>query len=106
MARLVRVVHIDDVDGSEGASPVEFSIGSDAYTIDLTEDNEQALREALAPFIEKAEKITRRRGGANTRTAPKRSNNTAIREWARENGYDVSSRGRIAADIVEAYEAR
>lgn len=27
----------------------------------------------------------------------------AIREWAKNNGYDVSSRGRIQADIVEAY---
>jgi hypothetical protein len=27
-----------------------------------------------------------------------------VRQWATENGYEVSSRGRIPANIVEAYE--
>ena len=29
----------------------------------------------------------------------------AIREWARENGYDVSDRGRIPANVIDAYAA-
>jgi hypothetical protein len=28
-----------------------------------------------------------------------------IREWARANGYDVSDRGRVSAEIKAAYEA-
>ncbi|MBR7513023.1 Lsr2 family protein, partial [Mycobacterium tuberculosis] len=28
-----------------------------------------------------------------------------IREWARNNGYDVSDRGRIPADVADAYAA-
>ncbi|WP_458864192.1 Lsr2 family DNA-binding protein [Mycobacteroides abscessus] len=29
----------------------------------------------------------------------------AIRQWARKNGYEVSDRGRIKAEVVEAFEA-
>jgi Lsr2 protein len=29
----------------------------------------------------------------------------AVREWARSNGYEVSSRGRISAELLDAYRA-
>ncbi|MGH8918096.1 MAG: histone-like nucleoid-structuring protein Lsr2, partial [Actinomycetes bacterium] len=29
--------------------------------------------------------------------------NAAIREWARKNGYNVSDRGRIPAEVLDAY---
>ncbi|WP_280377176.1 Lsr2 family DNA-binding protein, partial [Nocardia wallacei] len=32
-----------------------------------------------------------------------REQTAAIRDWARRNGYNVSSRGRIQADVVAAY---
>lgn len=36
----------------------------------------------------------------------KRASARQIRAWAKENGYnDVKSRGRIAADVLAAYEA-
>jgi len=44
-----------------------------------------------------------RRTFAASRTGDDRA---AIREWARENGYAVSDRGRISAAIVEAYNSR
>lgn len=31
--------------------------------------------------------------------------NASIRDWAAENGYEVSARGRIPNDIVEAYNS-
>lgn len=105
MARIVQVVHTDDLDGTEGAKPVEFSIGGDAYTIDLSAENEAKFRALLEPYIAKAERVGRRRSSTAGRGAAKRTNNTEIRTWARANGYKVSDRGRIAADIVAAYEA-
>lgn len=108
MARIVQVVHTDDLDGTEGAKPVEFSIGGDAYTIDLSAENEAKFRALLEPYIAKAERVGRRRSSTSRSTAgrgaAKRTNNTEIRTWARANGYKVSDRGRIAADIVAAYE--
>jgi hypothetical protein len=32
-----------------------------------------------------------------------REQSAAIREWARRNGHKVSARGRISADVIEAY---
>jgi hypothetical protein len=32
-----------------------------------------------------------------------REQTAAMREWARANGYDVSSRGRIPTEIQDAY---
>lgn len=45
--------------------------------------------------------------GATSNGTPAKSPEliAAIRRWARENGYEVADKGRIAADIVSAYEA-
>lgn len=104
MARLVRVVHIDDIDGAEGARPVDFSIDGQAYTIDLTEQNEAELRRLLQPYLDRAEKVGRKRG--QRKGAAAQGTSTAkVRAWAVANGYKVSTRGRVPADILAAYEA-
>jgi hypothetical protein len=34
-----------------------------------------------------------------------REQTKAIRDWARQNGYELSDRGRIPATVIEAFEA-
>jgi hypothetical protein len=55
----------------------------------------------------------RRVGGRSSRktSSPKARDGSAakasladVREWARENGYQVSDRGRVAAEVMEAYQ--
>jgi hypothetical protein len=46
---------------------------------------------------------SRRRAPRAGRTARDRVDNAEIRAWARENGYTVSDRGRVPANIVAAY---
>ena len=36
--------------------------------------------------------------------ADKRTDLAAVREWARQNGHQVSDRGRISAEIQAAYD--
>jgi len=113
MAR--RIVHqlVDDIDGTllevgEGET-VHFSLNGAAYEVDLTTAHADELREILAPYI----KAGRRAGAGGTARAasPRRrasrggGETTAIREWAKANGYTVSDRGRISADVVAAYNA-
>lgn len=31
---------------------------------------------------------------------------TAVREWAKENGYDVSDRGKLPRSVIDAYQQR
>ena len=42
--------------------------------------------------------------GPTTLPAVTTPDTTAVRAWARENGYDVAGRGRLPADVVQAYE--
>ncbi|WP_295012223.1 Lsr2 family protein [uncultured Microbacterium sp.] len=112
MAR--KIVHqlVDDIDGSvldagEGET-VHFSLDGSAYEIDLTETHAEALRSALAPYIS-AGRRTQRGATARPSSAAKRPNRNpetaSIRAWAGENGYKLSGRGRIPADVIEAYHA-
>ncbi|MCG7607062.1 Lsr2 family protein [Mycobacterium sp. CnD-18-1] len=109
----VKHVTIDDLDGSEGAETRTFSIEGAVYEIDLIDAHAKELYRALEPYIESARRITgtRARKAAPQAVAKKPSapakteQNTAIREWARKKGMDVSNRGRISADIVDAFEA-
>jgi hypothetical protein len=111
--RIVRQL-IDDMDGTEitdGAGErIPFALRGVEYRIDLSTANSAKLDKALKPFIAAAQKVggTRRRkapkSAARSRTATK-DQLAAIREWARKNGYEVSGRGRIKADIVDAYHA-
>jgi uncharacterized membrane protein YgcG len=117
MAQRVNVVLVDDIDGSEAAGTVNFAFDNVQYEIDLSADNADKLREALAPYIGHARRSGgRRRSGSSGRSAGGRSSSSGggggggasaadIRAWARENGYDVPERGRVSAEVREAYAA-
>lgn len=104
----------DDLDGTEldasAVTTVQFSLDGTTYEIDLSETNAAALREDLATWIEHARKVSGRSSTRKTTrssaAAGDREESTAIREWARANGHQVSDRGRISAKVVEAYNAR
>ncbi|GAB2835273.1 Lsr2 family protein [Microbacterium insulae] len=114
MAR--RIVHqlVDDLDGTvleigEGET-VLFSLDGVAYEIDLTAGNAAALRDALAPYVDAARSVSRGSAGASSGSGRKRRRTgqqdySAVREWAKQNGHQVSERGRVPASVLEAYEA-
>ncbi|MER3390786.1 MAG: Lsr2 family protein [Microcella sp.] len=100
---------VDDIDGTViqpgGGGTVAFALDGTSYEIDLADDNQRALRDALAPFIANARSTGRRAGGAPRRRSSGSSDTAAVREWAQRNGYTVGDRGRIPAEIREAYAA-
>ncbi|WP_282783233.1 MULTISPECIES: Lsr2 family protein [unclassified Nocardia] len=113
MAKKVTVSLIDDVDGESIADEtIEFAIDGVSYEIDLSSDNAAKLRDGLETWVAAARKVSGRRrtkaaagatAGPKSRVSPDREQSAAIREWARRNGHKVSARGRISADITEAY---
>lgn len=117
MAR--RTVYVDDLTNKEipdgEGGPVRFALGDDMYEMDLGKESLAKLEKALGPFIDKASKVeappptpTRAaRAGTRRTQVPGKGKDylDAVRRWARENGHTVSDRGRIAANIVEEYEA-
>ncbi|MDF2966532.1 MAG: Lsr2 family protein [Nocardioidaceae bacterium] len=108
MAQKVQVLLVDDVDGGTADESVQFGLDGSAYEIDLSAENAAAFRDALAPYVAAARRVGAR--GSARRRGRSRSSSDAgsareIREWARENGYRVSERGRVPADVMEAYRA-
>ncbi|WP_377639474.1 Lsr2 family protein [Oryzobacter terrae] len=109
MAKKVQVLLVDDLDKSSPADEtVSFSLDGVSYEIDLTSDNAARLRDELAVWIGHAERTGgRKSGGRATRSASRGGSKTdlsAVREWARSNGHQVSDRGRISADVQAAYD--
>jgi hypothetical protein len=113
MARQLVTLLTDDLDGSAADRTVEFGLDGRNYTIDLSDKNAGKLRKALEPYIAAGSRVGRgsgnRRGGARghvpaTAGRSSRAQNQAIRQWAGNNGYDVSERGRIPTSVVEAFD--
>lgn len=112
MARKVTVTLVDDFDGETTADEtLEFGLDGVTYEIDLSAKNAEKLRNDLKKWVEVGRRVSgRRRGGrtagaARGRGAIDREQSAAIREWARRNGHKVSTRGRIPADIIDAFHA-
>ncbi len=104
MAQRVNVILVDDLDGKDADETVTFGIDGANYEIDLSKHNAEQLRAALAPYVEAGRKVGgRRRKGQ--RTASGGTSASDIRQWARENGWDVPERGRVSAEVREAYAA-
>jgi hypothetical protein len=108
MAQRVQVILVDDVSGGDATETVEFALDGVTYEIDLNDDNATRLREDMAPWIGQARRSggrrqTRRRGAAAA-TGPS-EDLSKIREWGRENGFKVSSRGRVSQELRDAYAA-
>lgn len=112
MAREMKLVLTDDIDGTDAAETVSFSLDQHSYEIELSNANAEKLREALAPYIEKARRVAgrqrpagRRRSSSTGSASRTGADTSTVRAWARENGHDVSDRGRIPAEVFEAYDA-
>lgn len=108
MAQKVTVQLVDDLDGSAAEETVEFGLDGVAYQIDLSSANAEKIRTLLSDYVSHARRSgSRRRSSANTArgrsAAVDREQNQAIREWARKRGLKVSERGRISAEVLDAY---
>jgi hypothetical protein len=105
------LITTDDLDGSPDAETIRFSYNGTSYTIDLAKKNRAAFEKALKPYIDVAQKASSRRGGTTStgrrgRGGRRRSSSVdlgAVRAWARENGIEVSERGRVAQSVIDAY---
>lgn len=109
-----RMQAFDDFDGSEAAETVRYSYDGRDFEIDLSEEHAREFDEFLAKYIEHSRKVERaqpepqprqrraRRSGGERRSPEELH---TIRQWARAQGFQVSDRGRIKADILEKYDA-
>lgn len=112
MAQKVQVLLVDDLDGGEAQETVTFALDGKVYEIDLNAENAQRMRNFIEPY-----RLNARRAGtgnlrgagvrpsSRTRYQPVADNSADVRRWARHYGIPVTQRGRVPANIREAYEA-
>lgn len=107
MAKQTKIQIIDDLDGAEldEFETIRWSLDGKNYEFDTSTEHAAEFRDVLAKYIG----VSRTTGGRTARrtSAPRgaSANTRDIRQWATANGYAVSDRGRIPAEIVAAYEA-
>ena len=111
MAQRTAIELVDDLTGEaipdgEGQT-VAFTFQGVSYEIDLSDDSIAELTDALSPYIESGRRVGGRRSrgrvAAVTKDVP--IDTKSVRAWADPNGIEVSSRGRLAADVIEQYRA-
>ncbi len=108
MAQRQQTILTDDLEGgdSPASETVTFALDGVAYEIDLNEQNAKRLRDDLSTWTGHARK---QRSGARPARRPRSGGSGqdtgAVRTWARENGYEISDRGRVPGKIVDAYHA-
>ncbi|MBY6349329.1 histone-like nucleoid-structuring protein Lsr2 [Rhodococcoides corynebacterioides] len=116
MVKKVTVTLVDDMDDVPADETVSIGLDGTWYEIDLSERNAADLREHMDKWIHHARRVTSRgssepgtaptAGRSRPRGAADRARSAAIREWAKEQGFEISERGRISSEIVRAWERR
>jgi Lsr2 len=107
-----KVMLIDDLDGSEGAETITYTVDGQEYEIDLSEKNAERFRSVLQEFIDASRTVERPAvmtlapvRGTRRSSGGGRDDIAQIRAWAESQGLDVSARGRIKKEIIDAYDA-
>jgi nucleoid-associated protein Lsr2 len=111
VSQKIQTIIIDDLDGRELVAgegrTIEFAYDGTSYSIDLSDKNAAAFDKAVSKYIEAGTKLGRAGRGSVTpmrRSAKNTDIDTqAVRSWAEANGYEISARGRIKGEIVEAF---
>ncbi|KIZ15731.1 histone-like nucleoid-structuring protein Lsr2 [Streptomyces natalensis] len=104
MAQKIVTLYIDDLTGEEAqeAATHTFSLDGVSYEIDLGPNSYEQMLQAFGPFIKASRKVGRVRKPRQL-SASRRDDSAAIRAWAKGAGYEVSNRGRVPAEVREAY---
>ncbi|MGB3698845.1 MAG: Lsr2 family protein [Gordonia sp. (in: high G+C Gram-positive bacteria)] len=110
MAKKTVIQIVDDIDGAEldEYETVQWSLDGKSYEFDTSPEHAEEFRNHVATYVAISRPVGGRSTGARRSTAPAgraATNTRVIRKWASDNGYSVSDRGRIPADIIAAYEA-
>jgi Lsr2 len=102
MARKTTVMLQDDLDGTPATQTIRFGYQGIDYEIDLNDVNAKEMTTWLENYVSHGRRVGgRKQPGAK----PLGSTEAAkIRAWASAQGFEVSSRGRIPAQLARQFE--
>jgi hypothetical protein len=106
----------------EADETVEYALDGQSFSIDLTAANAEMFRENMKAIVDASTQVVPKRPSGKkaatagttappvARTAKKTAKGTndetqKIRTWALANGFEISERGRLAAEVKDAYYA-
>jgi hypothetical protein len=104
-SRVVTLI-TDDLDGSEAAGTIAFSLEGASYEIDLSSAHAEELRRVLEPYTKAGRKTSGKRDGRRRSqgASADKEQIKAMRDWAKKHGLKVSDRGRVSAEVQQAYD--
>lgn len=116
MSREVQIIMRSDLDSTLIADEaVEFIYEGIKYTVDLTTEQANEFREMLGLYMDAAHEKQRvgkkpevlhpKGNGARKAAVPDKEMRRAIRAWAKDQGYKVSDRGLLPAEVTQAFHA-
>lgn len=109
MAQVQRIEFVDDWDGKPieiaDLNQVTFAVDGIEYRLELRPANFDRFMKDMTKWTSKAAKVGK---AGRVKVPPKRNPQRGIklaeiREWAKDNGYEVSDRGRLPAEVESAY---
>lgn len=112
VAKQTVVALTDDIDGREAAETVEFGIDGRFYSIDLSSEHAEEVRDRLTAYREFGTALGRYHARSAAPVVVKRApnrggkeRNRAIRRWAEEHHLPVKARGKISDEVIAKYDA-
>jgi hypothetical protein len=109
MAKRTITQLVSDLSGKEikegEGETIRFSIGSASYELDVTDSEAGKFYDDLKKYTDVATKTGGRGVRSGGRTKSDKTQLTAMRQWLRDKGHDVSDRGRISQELQDIYNA-
>lgn len=118
MGKRVTVTKFDDLEPNLDADEnLAFGWEGADYEIDLCAKNAAKFRKEMEVWVKVATRVaastTRKRSATSGKSSGKNTYSggeaglplAEIRKWALDNGFEVSDRGRVSAEIVRAWKA-
>lgn len=99
------VILEDDLTGGKADETISFALDGVSYEIDLSTKNADKMRKGLAQFIAASRRVGGRSAKGRGAATGGKQETQAIRAWAKDQGLEINDRGRVSAQIREAYEA-
>lgn len=87
--------------------PTALTLGTTRYLMDLCEEHQQELGEAVGPFISVAHDAQQRRGTQVRKAIQGKSGaftTKDVRQWLMEQGREVPPTGRLSNDLIREYQ--
>lgn len=100
--RVTIETRLSDLSGEETADveTVTFKVDGTTHKIDLTAQERKTFSESYAPYVAAAIAAKGSNGGNSAD-----DEGPAIRQWAKDHGYNVSDMGKLSASVKSAYFA-